>query len=97
MIVPPRATANSSANADLPLAVGPATRMTGARAFSPVLTSVRPSGRKLRGLLRMTSFPNAIKKAYLMLRSLRRARLEARRLSMLPGYYIDGRAKDAAQ
>src|SRR5579862_2750435 len=32
MIVPPRATANSSASADLPLAVGPATRMTGDKA-----------------------------------------------------------------
>src|SRR5439155_27346513 len=63
MIVPSTAAANSSASVDLPLAVGPAIRMTGVWAPSPVLTSARPSRRALRGLLRMRSFLDAIKKS----------------------------------
>src|SRR5437667_2487938 len=63
MIVPSTAAANSSASVDLPLAVGPAIRMTGVWAPSPMLTSARPSRRPLRGLLRMRSFLDAIRKS----------------------------------
>jgi len=54
-----------------------------------VLVSVRPSRRPLCGLLKMRSFLNAIKKAYLMLRSARRAGLEARGLAMQLRYPMD--------
>src|SRR5712692_5427549 len=89
MIVPPTAAANSSASIDLPLAVGPAIRMTGGWAGETVAEAgwkgaVRPSRRALRALLRMRSFFNAMKKAYLMLRIPRSGRLEARRLPMQP-------------
>jgi hypothetical protein len=45
MMVPPSAAANSTANADLPLAVGPAIRMTGARTVFPHASSFLSSAR----------------------------------------------------
>jgi hypothetical protein len=45
---------------------------------------VRPSRRGLRPLLRLRSFLNVIEKFYLMLRSMRSMRLEARTMLLQP-------------